>query len=121
MIEPAVLLEPGRPPAPERGGPATRIRSYAVEHSGLRITFAEDIDPVAAEDPKNFLVMINGATYILPPGFLSYDAATRTTRSRALPIRRADRVAVTVTGLWERAKNVPEESVTLTLQEPRRR
>jgi hypothetical protein len=132
VIDPAVLLDPNRPSPPDLAGTAmesrlsekespeassaSKIIGFTAQGSKLILTLAEAVDRNAAEDPKNYLVMVNGQTYLLLAGAISYDSQHRTVTLRDLPLRPGDRVAVTVMGLWDSNKDIPGPSVTVRTQ-----
>jgi hypothetical protein len=132
VIDPAVLLDPNRPSPPDLAGtamggrlseqesletsPASKITGCSAQGSKVILTLAEAADRRAAEDPKNYLVMVNGQTYLLPAGAISYNSQHRTVTLSDLPLRPGDQVAVTVMGLWDSNKDIPAPSVTVRAQ-----
>jgi hypothetical protein len=132
VIDPAVLLDPNRPSPPDLQGtamkdrlsekeslevsPASKIIGCTAQGPKVILTLAEAVDRSAAEDPKNYLVMVNGQTYLLSAGAISYDSQHRTVTLRDLPLRPGDQVAVTVMGLWDSNKDIPAPSVTVRTQ-----
>jgi hypothetical protein len=132
VIDPAVLIDPNRPSPPDLAGtamegrlskkeclespPASKITGCIAQGSKFILTLAEAVDRNAAEDPKNYLVMVNGQTYLLAAGAIAYDSQHRTVTLRDLPLRAGDQVAVTVMGLWDSNKDIPAPSVTVRTQ-----
>jgi hypothetical protein len=78
----------------------------------------ESVDKAMAEDPKSYLVTINGGSYMLPDGAVSYDPATRRITLCGIPFRQRDRIGVTALGLWDRMKNIPGPSVSCIVEVP---
>src|SRR5437660_5751725 len=83
IIDPAVLLDPGQPsPAVPSGTAmkeriasgsskaaeefaASKVRSFGVRGLEVFVTLTEDVGKARAEDPRHYLVMINGTTHLL--------------------------------------------------------
>ena len=82
------------------------------------LTLSEAVDKTLAENPKNYLITINGGSHILPDGAVSYDPATRRVRLCHIPFRQRDYVGVTVLGLWDRMKDIPGPSVSCIVRVP---
>ncbi len=82
------------------------------------LTLSEAVDKTKAENPKNYLVTINGGSHILPGGAVSYDSATRRVTLRGIPFRHRDHIGVTVLGLWDRMKDIPGPSVSCIARVP---
>jgi hypothetical protein len=125
----AVLLDPDRPdrPLPSHTAmqgrlagehaescdtTASKIAALEVRGSTLVLTLSDGVEKAIAEDPKNYLVMINGGNYLLPRGAVSYDPRATTVTLRGIPFSRRDHIRVTVLGLWDRVENIPGPSVT---------
>ena len=137
IIDPAVLLDPDRPErslpshtamqgrlagdhAPADAVAASRIAAFDARGSTLVLTLTEDVDKAIAEEPKNYLVMINGGNYLLPRGAVSYDPRGKIVTLRGIPFSPGDHVGVTVLGLWDRVENIPGPTVTCHIVVPRR-
>jgi hypothetical protein len=82
------------------------------------VTLTEDVGRARAEDPRHYLVMINGTTHLLQAGALTYDPATRTVTFRRLPIHPGNSVAITLLGLWDHLPHIPSQSVTCRTRVP---
>ena len=134
-IDPAVLLHPERPnptypshtamsgrlagdqDASARSA-APGISAFDLQGSTVVLTLSEGVNDVVAKDPKNYLVTVNGASYMLPKGAVSYDSATRRVRLHGIPFRQRDHIGVTVLGMWDRIKNIPGPSVSCIVDVP---
>ena len=130
IIDPAVLLDPGQPSPTIPSGTAmkeriaseslkaaedfaaSKVRSCGARGSQVFVTFTEDVGKARAEDPRHYLVMINGTTHLLAPNSIAYDRASRTVTFKRLPIHPGDSVAITALGLWDHPEHIPTQSVT---------
>jgi hypothetical protein len=134
-IDPAVVLHPERPnptypshtamsgrlAGAERvasPSPASKISAMDLQDSTVVLTLSEAVDKTGAENPKNYLVTINGGSHILPDGAVSYDPMTRRITLRGIPFRHKDHIGVTVLGLWDRMKDIPGPSVSCIARVP---
>jgi hypothetical protein len=137
IIDPAVVLDPERPNptypshtamegrmAGERQVssvcPVTKITAVNARGSTVELTLLENVDKGIAEKPENYLVTINGGSYVLPPGAVSYDPVRKTVTIRGIPFSRTDQVSVTVVGLWDRLKHIPGAAVICRVQNAQR-
>jgi hypothetical protein len=137
IIDPAVVLDPERPNptypshtamegrlADERQTSAdyaaTKITAVHARGSTVELTLSEGVDKAIAEKPENYLVTINGGSYVLSPGAVSYDPIRKTVTLRGIPFSRADQVSVTVVGLWDLLKHIPGVAVICRVQNAQR-
>ena len=133
IIDPAVVLHPEQPNPtyPSHTAmegrlagdgrvssvcPATKITAVNTRGSTFELTLSEGVDKATAEKPENYLVTINGASYVLPPGTVSYDPVRKTVTLRSIPFSRTDQVSVTIVGLWDRLKDIPGAAVICRVQ-----
>jgi hypothetical protein len=134
-IDPAVVLHPERPnptypshtamsgrlagaEAVSSKSTNSKISAVDLRGSAVILTLSEAVDKTMAENPKNYLVTINGGSHILPDGAVSYDAMTKRITLRDIPFRHQDHIGVTVLGLWDRMKNIPGPSVSCIARVP---
>jgi hypothetical protein len=135
IIDPTALLDPDRPnptypshtamegrladghQASSTSTPA-KVSAVDVRGSTLVLTLSEGADTVAAESPDNYLVTINGGNYRLPLGAIAYDPLAKTVTLGGIPFSRGDRLSVTVLGLWDRIKSIPNPAIICRIQIP---
>jgi hypothetical protein len=134
-IDPAVVLHPERqnPTYPSHTAmsgrlagseavlsapTASKISAVDLRGSTVVVTLLEAVDKALAENPKNYLVTVNGGSYMLPDGAVSYDLLNRRVTLRGIPFRQRDYIGVTALGLWDQMKNIPGPSVSCIIQVP---
>ncbi len=134
-IDPAVILHPERPNPTYPSHTAMSGRLAGAEHasipskaskisavdlrgSTLVLTLSDAVDKTKAENPKNYLVTINGGSHILSEGAVSYDSTARRIMLRGIPFRHGDGIGVTILGLWDRIKDIPGPSVSCIARVP---
>jgi hypothetical protein len=138
VIDPAVLLDPNQPNPTDLSRTAERSTSKAnlgpavpcmagitgltVRGHDIILSLADDVEASRATNPKNFLCMVNGSTFLLSPKDITFDASARTVTFRRVPMHAGDHVGLTVMGLWDRNPDIPDLSCTWRTQlpEPRR-